>query len=85
MTLPPIPDEAVTAVLLAAGVPDAEPGEREWARGDLAAAWPFLYATALRHAANKYGVATTLAGGYIDVVVPAATLRWAADEAVEET
>lgn len=54
MTLPPIPDEAVTAVLLAAGVPDAEPGEREWAAGDLAAAWPHLYAAALRHAADEF-------------------------------
>jgi hypothetical protein len=51
--LPEIPDEAVTAVLRNAGVPDADEGEREWARGDLLAAWPHLYAAALRNAADK--------------------------------
>ena len=56
MTLPEIPEEAVQAVLrtfLPEGRMDFEEAEGEWAREDLTAAWPHLYAAALRHAAER--------------------------------
>ena len=78
MTLPPIPEEAVQAVLRTF-LPEGrgfEEAEGDWVREDLTAAWPHLYAAALRHAASR--ITPTYEDNASDL------LRWA-DEALEET
>ena len=55
MTLPEIPEEAVQAVLRTF-LPDGsvhEVAEAQWAREDMTAAWPILYATALWDFADR--------------------------------
>jgi hypothetical protein len=82
VTLPEIPDEAVLAVLTSAGISTdfdqypAARAEHEWARQDLVAAWPHLYAVALRHAAERMPL-----GVSIHSEDAAADLRRWADEA----
>ena len=80
-SLPELPDEAVTAVLRTFMDPDhpAADAERTWAKDDLAAAWPYLYAAALRHAA--YVVAIGWGGGSIT----SGRLHEMADEAIRST
>ena len=62
MTLPPIPDEAVRAVLRSASVLADVTGEQSWAHQDLAAAWPFLYAAAMRDFADRMDAALETVG-----------------------
>lgn len=86
MKLPPIPDAAIDAMLSQAGIAEAGwEAERDWARGDLEAAWPHLYALALRDFVTrverfaKHVDKTSGPEGYVFAVTVARTL---ADDAV---
>lgn len=70
MSLPEIPEDAVRA---AAGT------HGSW--NALEAAWPHLYAAALRHAAEQYEATSYAADG---IVIPARLLRRLADEAARK-